>query len=104
MALSNEKIKKYRTIGHGLKPVVMISDQGLTEGVLLELERALNDHELIKVKINCGDRETKKSLISELCNRCQCERVQAIGNMVLIYRVASRPNPRLSNILRAGKF
>ena len=101
MALTNEKIKAYRSIGHRLKPVVMIAEQGISEGVQLELERALNDHELIKVKISCGDRETKKSLTRQLCDTCRCELVQAIGNTVLIYRAAAKPNPKLSNLLRA---
>lgn len=101
MALTNEKIKAYRSIGHRLKPVVMIAEQGVSEGVQLELERALNDHELIKVKISCGDRETKKSLIRQVCDNCRCELVQAIGNTALIYRAAPKPNPKLSNILRA---
>ncbi len=102
MALSNEKIKKYRTIGHNLKPVVMISEQGLSEGVRLELERALNDHELIKVKLNCGERDAKKELTLKLCEDCRCELVQAIGNVILIYRATAKPNPRLSNILRVN--
>ena len=80
----------------------MISEQGLSEGVLLELNRALNDHELIKVKLSCGDRETKKALTLELCENCSCELVQAIGNVILVYRAAAKPNPRLSNILRAN--
>lgn len=101
MALTTQKIKAYRSIGHNLKPVVMISDQGISEGVQLELERALNDHELIKVKVSCGDRDYKKELIGQLCEICDCELVQTIGNMALIYRAAQKPNPKLSNILRA---
>lgn len=101
MALTAQKIKTYRRIGHHLKPVVMISDQGISEGVQQELERALNDHELIKVKISCGDRDSKKALTLELCELCSCELVQSIGNVVLIHRAAAKPNPKLSNILRA---
>ena len=101
MALTKQKIKAYRSIGHKLKPVVMISDQGISEGVQQEIERALNDHELIKIKISCGDRVYKKELIGKVCDLSQCELVQTIGNMALIYRAASKPNPKLSNLLRA---
>jgi len=100
MALTNEKIKAYRSIGHRLKPIVMVADQGLSDGVVQELDRALSDHELIKVKISCADRNHKKQLIVQLCNSCHCELVQAIGNTILIYRAARTPSPRLSNILR----
>jgi len=101
MALTNQKIKAYRSIGHQLKPVVMISDQGISEGVQQEIERALNDHELIKIKISCGDRVYKKELIGKVCDLSRCELVQTIGNIALIYRAASKPNPKLSNLLRA---
>lgn len=100
MALTNQKIKAYRSIGHKLKPVVMISDQGISEGVQQEIERALNDHELIKIKINCSDRVYKKQLIEKVCDLSRCELIQTIGNIALIYRAAPKPNPKLSNLLR----
>lgn len=100
MALPNEKIKAFRGIGHHLKPIVTISENGITEGVQLELERALNDHELIKVKVSCGDREQKQQLIQELINNCNCELVQTIGKIALVYRQASEQNQKLSNIVR----
>ena len=48
--LSNVQRKQLRAIGHGLNPVVMVADKGLSEGVMAEMERALSDHELIKVR------------------------------------------------------
>jgi RNA-binding protein len=101
MALTSEKIKAFKSIGHKLKPVVTISENGLSEGVKKELERALNDHELIKIKITCEDRTEKKELIKVLCQTCQCQPIQAIGNIVLVYRASKEPNPKLSNLLRA---
>src|SRR5690606_23151505 len=41
MALSNEQKKHFKSIGHHLKPVLIVAENGLTEGVLAELERAL---------------------------------------------------------------
>jgi len=46
MALSNAVRKRFRAIGHNLKPVVTIAQKGITENVHDELERALKDHEL----------------------------------------------------------
>lgn len=100
MALSNEKIKAFRGIGHHLKPIVTVSENGVTEGVQLELERALNDHELIKVKISCADREMKKELIEAVLASCKCDVVQTIGKTILIYRAAKEQNQKLSNIAR----
>lgn len=100
MALPKEKIKAFRGIGHHLNPIVTVSENGVTEGVQLELERALNDHELIKVKVSCGDREQKQALIKEIIDSCNCELVQTIGKVALVYRQADKQNQKLSNIVR----
>ena len=100
MALEQAKIKQLRTIGHQLKPIVIISEHGLTEGVLAELNRALNDHELIKVKFAVEDRNTKNALITETIEATRAELVQTIGKIALIYRLAKKTNKKLSNLHR----
>ena len=74
MPLTQEQKKQYKSIGHHLKPVLIVADNGLTEGVLAELERALGDHELIKIKVNILDREARLAAIAELCKvgKAQC--------------------------------
>lgn len=99
MQLNQQDKKKFRTIGHGLNPIVTIAGKGLSEAVLAELERALDDHELIKVKLSVG-REQKPALIEAIQSSCKAAVVQTIGNVVLLYRPAATPNPRLSNVLR----
>ena len=39
MALSSAQKKDLKRIGHHLKPIVIISEQGVSEGVLAELDR-----------------------------------------------------------------
>lgn len=92
--------KKLRSIGHGLKPVVTIGDKGLSEGVAAELERALDDHELIKVKLPGGDPAARKVLAEELCKQHKAELVQSIGRIALILRRAKKPKAQLSNLQR----
>lgn len=90
-----------RAIGHKLKPVVTIAGKGLTEGVLAEVDRALGQHELIKVKIAVGDRAARTVLAQDICDACGAELIQSVGNMILILRRSAQPDPRLSNLLRA---
>ncbi|NLY59133.1 MAG: ribosome assembly RNA-binding protein YhbY [Gammaproteobacteria bacterium] len=104
MALSSEQKKAYKRIGHHLKPVVIISEQGTTDGVLAELDRALNDHELIKVRITVEDRDTKQMLIQEICQASGAELVQVIGKMAILLRRNKTPNPNLSNLVRYKDF
>lgn len=100
MSLTPEQKKQFRTIGHNLNPIVTVAGNGLSENIQLEVDRALEDHELIKVKFVVGDRKLKKALIRELCEIVECQLVQEIGNIALIYRPAREPNPKLSNLLR----
>ena len=100
MELSNARKKELRSIAHNLKPVVMIAEKGVTEAIEKELERALNDHELIKVKININDPAMRKTIASDLCAKHKAELVQSIGKVAVICRKAKKPNPKLSNLLR----
>lgn len=100
MPLSAEKRKQFRTMGHDLKPIVTIAGNGLSEGVITELNRALDDHELIKVKLALAEREDRQLVIEELKKLPRTEFVQSIGKVALLYRAAKKPNPKLSNLLR----
>ena len=102
MSLNKQEISRFRQIGHKLKPIVSIGTKGLTESLLVELQRALEDHELIKVKVSAENREDKKKVIAALCEESSAELVQSIGHIVLVYRAAKTANPKLSNILRAS--
>ena len=68
-----------------LKPVVMLGNNGLTEGVLAEIEQALGHHELIKVKIASEDRETKALIVEAIvretgaCNDKYVQQAQKKG-------------------------
>ncbi|MGE6659134.1 YhbY family RNA-binding protein [Pseudomonas sp. NPDC077408] len=100
MPLTNEQKKQYKSIGHHLKPVLIVSENGLTDGVQAELERALNDHELIKVQLRITERDDRRAITDELCKVGGCELVQSIGKMALIYRKNPNVNKQLSNVHR----
>ena len=100
MALSNEQKKAYRAIGHTLNPIVTIASKGLTEAVLEEIGRALDDHELIKIKVAVGDREVKKVVIKALVEQTGAELVQQIGNTALLLRRNPKAKANLSNLRR----
>ena len=99
-SLSIQERKRLRQIGHALNPVVMIGDKGLSESVVEELHRALNDHELIKVKVVAEDREARAALIAELVETTESQIVQTIGKIALIYKKAPKQNQKLSNLVR----
>ena len=71
---------------HHLKPVVLLGHAGLTKGVITEIDAALAHHELIKVKVNAGDRDLRDALIEEIAASTASDLVDRIGNMAAFYR------------------
>ena len=100
MSLTNNQKKHYKSIGHTLKPVVTIAGNGLSDNVITEIERALEDHELIKVKLSIVNRTQRKETSQVIAKQTNATIIQEIGKVALIFRTAKRPNPRLSNLLR----
>ncbi|MBE5252717.1 ribosome assembly RNA-binding protein YhbY [Mixta mediterraneensis] len=86
MNLSTNQKQHLKGLAHPLKPVVMIGGNGLTEGVLAEIEYALGHHELIKVKIASEDRETRQLIVEAIVRETGANNVQVIGKTLVLYR------------------
>ena len=86
MSLSKKQVKFLRAKCHSLKPVVMLGQKGLSEEVLNEIEIALAHHELIKIKLSVDDRDMRKQIIADICDKTNAEEVQSIGKTLSVYR------------------
>lgn len=86
MKLSNKQKQFLKGLAHSLKPVVLLGQNGLTEGVLAEIEAAISHHELIKVKIATDDRETKQLIIDAIVRETEALTIAKIGHIVVLYR------------------
>lgn len=83
----NASQKRYlRGLAHPLNPVVLMGARGLTSAVLAEIEQALNDHELVKVKLNAGDRAQRARDVTHIRNETGADLVQRVGNIACLYR------------------
>ncbi len=58
-----------RAEAHGLKPIVMIGADGLTEGVMKEIDLGLDAHGLIKVRVFGDEREARTAIYEEVCSK-----------------------------------
>jgi len=85
MPLKAAQKKNLRGQAHHLKPIVTVADKGLSKTVVAEIERALNDHELIKVKLR-GEREQRKLWANSIADMCKAELVHSIGQVAVFYR------------------
>ena len=92
--LTNKQKNQLRALSHKYKPVVMVGSAGLTENVISAVDEALTAHELIKVKITVGDRDTRDEAIRGLLSSSSAELVSRIGNIATIYR-RNNDNPRV---------
>lgn len=88
MNLSTKQKQHLKGLAHPLKPVVMLGGNGLTEGVLAEIEHALEHHELIKVKIASEERETRQLIVEAIVRETGASNVQVIGKTLVLYRPA----------------
>ena len=75
-----------RAAAHPLKPVVLIGDNGLTEAVLKEIDRALVSHELIKVKVNGAERADRETLLVTICDTLSCASIHHLGKTLILFR------------------
>lgn len=86
MKLSNKQKQFLKGLAHPLKPVVQLGANGLTEGVLAEIDSALNHHELIKVKVPTDDREEKALIMDAIIRETASEKLQVIGHTLILFR------------------
>ena len=94
MTLAENQLRFLRGRAHPLKPVVMIGQHGLTDAVVAETERALADHELIKVRVRGAGRGARDAMLAELAARTRAEPVTRIGHVAVLYRRREQ-EPRL---------
>ena len=86
MALNENQKKHLRRLAHPMSPIVMLGNAGLTDGVVNELDRALTDHELVKVSARIGERTVRDAALGEMATRTASELVQRVGHVGVFYR------------------
>lgn len=75
-----------KSIANNIDPIFQIGKGGLNKNFIVQLDKALEKRELVKVKIleNC-DLGPKETAI-EICEAIGAEFVQAIGSKFVIYK------------------
>lgn len=84
--LSPAQRRELRAQAHGLNPVVSISENGLTESVLKEIDACLKAHELIKIRVYGDSRDDRLAYYERICADLNALPVQHIGKLLVVYR------------------
>lgn len=95
MELTERQRRHLRKLAHPLHAVIHIGDAGLTDPVAAETDRALRDHELVKVKVRGASRDARDGMLADLARRTGSALVQRIGHVAVLYR----PNPELPKLV-----
>ena len=91
--LSGSDRRHLRSLAHGLDPVVQIGAAGVTPGVLAALDRALSDHELVKVRIT-RERDERREIADALAGATRSAVAGLVGHVAVLYRPAREPERR----------
>lgn len=86
ISLTAAQTRFLRGQAHGLKAMLQVGGKGVTPSLVTEVGQALEDHELIKVKVAAEDREARAELIDAIVEGTGAALVQRIGHTAVLYR------------------
>lgn len=88
--LTGKQVRFLRGLGHHLQPVVMIGREELSNRVLAAVETALDDHELIKIKLQEGCLLDRRDAATNLAERTGAAVAQILGRTILLFRPSDK--------------
>lgn len=97
--LTSTQRKQLRSLAHHLDPVAKIGKGGLTDQVVAAVKKALEDHELIKVKF-VDFKDQKKVISPDLAERAEANLVGLIGNIAILYRPSVDKDKKYTIVLK----
>ena len=83
-----------RKMAQTLTPIFQIGKNGLSENLIMQVNDALEAHELVKITLLNTIPDKKKSIASELANAVEADIVHLIGNKLTLYK-PSKENPTI---------
>ncbi len=96
MSLSGKQRRHLRALGHHLDPLVQLGKLGLTDAIVSALDAALEQHELVKVRIGTECPDDRHDVAAKLPPLVRAELGQVLGRTMLLYR--RNPNPKEQKI------
>ncbi|MDL2283992.1 ribosome assembly RNA-binding protein YhbY [Oxalobacter sp. OttesenSCG-928-P03] len=101
LKLTPAQRRSLREQAHGLNPVVMVGDAGLTEGVIKEISSSLDAHGLIKIRVFGDDRANRIDIYQAICAQLNAAPIQHIGKLLVVYRPKKEKTATLPEDLKS---
>lgn len=92
--LTGKQRRHLRALAHDLRPIVQVGKDGIDDGLVAAVDRALLDHELIKIKVGEHAGMERHDVAEALAKQTRSEVAQVLGYTLLLYR----PHPEKPQI------
>lgn len=89
-SLSSRERTHLKSLAHALEPIVQIGSQGITPTVIAALGVALDDHELVKVRLGQSFDGDRHAASKELAVASDSTLVQVIGRIIVLFKARSK--------------
>ena len=97
--LTSSQAKYLRGLAHGLQPIVLIGQKGITDAVIKSAQVAFDRHELIKVKfVEFKEKRQKKEMAVAIEINTSSYMVGMIGHVAIFYKPHDDPKKRKINL------
>jgi RNA-binding protein len=91
--LTGPQRRQLKGLAHDLRPLIQIGKAGATEGLVEALDKALSDHELVKVRF-LEHKTERKEISRAIAEKTRSQLVGLIGNVAIFYRENKDPSKR----------
>ncbi|MES2308981.1 MAG: ribosome assembly RNA-binding protein YhbY [Verrucomicrobiota bacterium] len=83
--LSGKQRRHLKSLAHHLEPVVFLGKEGITDGLIEGVQKALRDHELIKIKF-VAFKDQKKELSLQIAEKTSSAHVDNLGHIAIFFK------------------
>ena len=91
----NGKQRAYlKSLANTLNPLLQVGKNGISDSFIKQLDKSLEDHELVKINVLNNSPDAAKDIIDEILEATGSEFVQQLGNKLTIYR-ESKENKKI---------
>ena len=73
-------------LAQNIDPLIQLGKDGINEGFLKQMDKLLEDHELVKIKVLQNAPVEVDEIVDEILEKTGAEFVQKIGKKLTIYR------------------
>jgi RNA-binding protein len=83
--LTGKQRRHLKSLAHHLEPVLFLGKEGVTTGFVEGVEKALHDHELIKIKF-VAFKDQKKELSLQIAEKTSSTHVDTLGHIGIFFK------------------